>query len=176
MGRWAISEGATMDFDWPHYTQSLVPLLLAVAMIVGIVIWLRKPTRNPRPREGGERPRKPSNGFEELLRNPTGQPRSVDCAGRLRNPLNGYEESVEHAGLWCLLFGCFYFAYKGVWLHASIAFFVAWFTFGLSWLAYPFFARRVIIQHYQRQGWELIAAQIICFALPRKALRLDHFC
>ena len=47
-----------------------------------------------------------------------------------RNPANGYEETAELAWLWCLLFGCFYFAAKGVWTHPVAAFFLAIVTYG----------------------------------------------
>ena len=73
-----------------------------------------------------------------------------------RNPANGYVEASAHAGLWCLLFGCFYFAYKGVWSHAVIAFFLACVTAGLSWLIYPFFARQIIERQYLRRGWQRV--------------------
>jgi Flp pilus assembly protein TadB len=55
---------------------------------------------------------------------------------RFRNPANGYEEDVTLAWLWCLLFGCLYFAIKGVWAHALISAVIALFTLGLSWLVY----------------------------------------
>ena len=72
---------------------------------------------------------------------------------RFRNPANSYEEEVGSAGLWCLLFGCFYLAAKGAWGPAVIAFFLAVFTGGFSWLIYPFFARRIVEAAYLRRGW-----------------------
>jgi hypothetical protein len=76
---------------------------------------------------------------------------------RFRNPANGYEEDVSLAWLWCLLFGGFYFALKGAWAHALIGFVLALFTFGLSWLIYPFFARRIVEKHYLRMGWQRVS-------------------
>ena len=77
----------------------------------------------------------------------------IGGAARFRNPANGYEENVGHAWLWCLLFGCFYFAVKGVWTHAVASFVLALLTFGLSWLVYPFFARGAVERNYLRRGW-----------------------
>ena len=53
---------------------------------------------------------------------------------------------------WCLLFGCFYFAFKGVWIHAVISFGAVCLT-GVSWLIYPFFAHAIVNNHYGKQGW-----------------------
>ena len=40
---------------------------------------------------------------------------------RFGNPANGYEEAVGTPWIWCLLFGCVYFAAKGIWTHAVAA-------------------------------------------------------
>jgi hypothetical protein len=72
---------------------------------------------------------------------------------RYRNPANDYVESAGLPGLWCLLFGCFYFMAKGIWSHAVIAFLLAAPTLGLSWLIYPFFASGIVEKHYLRKGW-----------------------
>jgi hypothetical protein len=74
-------------------------------------------------------------------------------AGRFRNPANGYEEDVGMPWLWCLLFGCIYFATRGIWTHALAALLLAIVTFGASWLIYPLFARGIVDQHYLRKGW-----------------------
>lgn len=68
---------------------------------------------------------------------------------RFRNPSNGYVETVDNPGLWCFLFGGFYFAYKG----AAAAAFLVGFTPFLSWL-WPLFARRVITKSYLQRGWQ----------------------
>jgi hypothetical protein len=70
---------------------------------------------------------------------------------RFENPSNGYVEEVTLAPLWCLLFGCIYFAVKGVLTHAVAALLLAFFTFGLSWLIYPFFASQIMRTHYLRR-------------------------
>jgi hypothetical protein len=72
---------------------------------------------------------------------------------RFENPSNGYVEEVTLAPLWCLVFGCIYFAVKGVWTHAVAALLLAFVTFGLSWLIYPFFASQIMRTHYLRRGW-----------------------
>ena len=70
------------------------------------------------------------------------------------NPQNSYTEQVDKAWLWCLLFGTFYFIYKGVWVHAAISFGMALMTSGLSWLIYPFFADKAIRKAYLQKGWK----------------------
>ena len=40
---------------------------------------------------------------------------------RFRNPANGYEEDVGTPCVWCHLFGCIYFAVRGIWTHAIAA-------------------------------------------------------
>jgi uncharacterized membrane protein len=72
---------------------------------------------------------------------------------RFENPANGYVEKVTAAPLWCLLFGCVYFAVKGVWTHAVAALALAIFTVGITWLVYPFFATQIMRTHYLRRGW-----------------------
>jgi hypothetical protein len=74
-------------------------------------------------------------------------------ATRFRNPANGYVEEIGAPWIWCLLFGCIYFAARGIWTHAVAAFLLALFTWGLSWLIYPFFAREIVEHHYLRRGW-----------------------
>lgn len=71
-----------------------------------------------------------------------------------KHPTSGRVEHVgEHPWLWVLLFGFFYFAYKGAWAHAVLGIFLAAITFGFSWLLYPFFARSIMKAHYERAGW-----------------------
>lgn len=74
---------------------------------------------------------------------------------KFMNPQNGYVEEVSDASwLWCLLFGGFYFAFKGIWIHFVIGIGAALLTWGISWLIYPIFARSIIIAHYQKSGWQ----------------------
>jgi hypothetical protein len=72
---------------------------------------------------------------------------------RFKHPANGYVEEVSLAPLWCLLFGFIYFAVKGVWTHAVAGLALSIFTFGISWLIYPFFANQIMRAHYLRRGW-----------------------
>ena len=72
---------------------------------------------------------------------------------RFKNPANGYVEEITNAPLWCLLFGCIYFAVKGVWTHAVAALLLALVTGSLSWFVYPFFATQVMRTSYLRRGW-----------------------
>ena len=75
---------------------------------------------------------------------------------KFKNPSNGYLERIPRlAPLWVLLFGPFYFALKGVWNHAVFSLILAIVTFGLCWLAYPFFAKTILKNNYLRNGWIL---------------------
>lgn len=69
---------------------------------------------------------------------------------------DGYSEEANHAWLWTLLFGCFYFGVKGIWTHAVVSFGLALLTGGISWFVYPFFASTVVRNHYLRNGWKEI--------------------
>lgn len=90
----------------------------------------------------------------------TGRPFSIppsvsSSSLQFLNPATGAVVKVTRGGafLLTLLFGCFYLAYKEVWLHAAISAVLAVFTAGLSWLVYPFFAYNVIVWSYRRKGW-----------------------
>ncbi len=72
------------------------------------------------------------------------------------NPANGHVEQINNAWAWVLIFGCIYFAAKGVWTHAVAALLAAVATGGLSWLVYPFFAKRIMRTHYLRKGWRAV--------------------
>lgn len=72
---------------------------------------------------------------------------------RFQNPQNEYVETANYAFLWCLLFGCLYFAVKGIWGHAVVALVLAIGTAGFSWLVYPFFAKSIVANSYLRRGW-----------------------
>ena len=77
-----------------------------------------------------------------------------DATTAFVNPANGHTERIDGAWLWVLLFGCIYFAFKGVWTHAVVSLAAAMLTGGLSWLVYPFFAGRILRTHYLRKGWK----------------------
>lgn len=74
----------------------------------------------------------------------------------LTNPANGYELTIHspvHIGAMMLLFGPLYLAAKGVWGHAALMVVIVIMTGGLAWLVYPFIGRRLIMDHYRKQGW-----------------------
>jgi len=48
-----------------------------------------------------------------------------------------------------------YFAYKGVWDQEILSCVLAIFTLGFSWLIYPFFAEKLIVDYYLRKGWKI---------------------
>ncbi len=74
---------------------------------------------------------------------------------KFENPSNNYTEEVpDLAWLWTLLLGTIYFGVKGVWPHVFISIILAIVTGGLSWLIYPFFARKVIEGSYRKKGWK----------------------
>lgn len=73
----------------------------------------------------------------------------------LVNTYNNHKVLISGAWLWCLLFGAFYFAYKGIWGHAILAIILGIITGGLSWLIYPFFSRNIIINHYLERGYKI---------------------
>lgn len=73
------------------------------------------------------------------------------------NPMNGYRVSTSSlAWLWTLLFGIFYFAYKGLWKHVFFGFFLALITLGISWLIYPFFIGGILKKQYLMKGFKQI--------------------
>ena len=75
-----------------------------------------------------------------------------------QNQDNGYTETTSIPFLWTLLFGCIYFAIKGVWRHVFIYIILAVCTLGVSGLIYPFFAKGILRNHYARMGWQEIAS------------------
>lgn len=72
---------------------------------------------------------------------------------KFTNPANGYVETSSHPWLWAILFGPFYFAFKGAWAFVFISFVLALLTLGLSSFVFPFFARRIVEATYLRKGW-----------------------
>lgn len=76
---------------------------------------------------------------------------------RFQNPSNGYIEEASVPFLWTFLFGCIYFAVKGIWTHFVVGLILAVCTFGLSWLIYPFFAGSIVRSHFLRKGWNEIS-------------------
>ena len=70
-----------------------------------------------------------------------------------KNPQNGFTERVGAAWLWALLFGAFYFAWRGMWTHAIIGIILAIPTVGISWVAYAILAPKLVRRHYLTRGW-----------------------
>jgi hypothetical protein len=70
------------------------------------------------------------------------------------HPLNRYVVKVRVPWLWTLVFGPLYLAFHEAWGQALISFVVACATVGLSWVVYPFFARRIVRNAYLRKGWQ----------------------
>ena len=62
-------------------------------------------------------------------------------AGYAIHPVNGSREPIYDGFSWsCLLFGCFWFLYKGMWAWGVMSFVMALLSFGLSWFVLPFIA------------------------------------
>lgn len=73
---------------------------------------------------------------------------------KLKNPETGEVVEISpFVWVWVLLFGVFYFAFKGMWTHVLAGTLFAIVTMGLSWLIYPFFATDIMRKHYLRKGW-----------------------
>ena len=60
--------------------------------------------------------------------------------------------------LWTLLFGPFYFGYKGHVGHAILAFIAAFCTVGISMFIYPFFASGIVTRGFIEKGWREVRA------------------
>ncbi len=88
----------------------------------------------------------------------TGPVRGLFTASAFLQPETGRLERIDHAWLWTLLFGCFYFATKGARGQAWASFFATLCTAGLAWFVYPFFAARLLRRHYVRTGWQPVCA------------------
>ena len=84
-----------------------------------------------------------------------------------RNPANGYQVDVSLAWLWVLLFGAIYFAVKGVWTHFIGGILLGMVTFGLAWLVYPFYACRIMRNHYLSMGWTEAGPAVPVSAVPQ---------
>jgi len=77
------------------------------------------------------------------------------------NPLNNHRVTVGTAGPFflCLLFGFFYFLFKGIYKHAIISVIVAICTVGIGWLVYPFFAPGIVRNYYIDKGFSDVTNQ-----------------
>lgn len=73
---------------------------------------------------------------------------------KFKNPSNDYVEEIsDSAWFWVLLFGPFYFAVKGIWVHVFVGALLGLVTSGISWLIYPFFAEIILRKYYLSRGW-----------------------
>ena len=62
-------------------------------------------------------------------------------AGQVYHPVNGSTEDIWEGFSWpCLFCGFLWYMYKGMWGWGIIALILAFITFGISWLIFPFFA------------------------------------
>lgn len=81
----------------------------------------------------------------------------VDGVERYRHPVNGHIETVSssagHGAFWI---GPIYFASRGLWAHAAGWCVAAVCTVGVSCFIYPFFARRILRQHFLQRGYTRI--------------------
>jgi hypothetical protein len=74
--------------------------------------------------------------------------------GEAYNPVNGSIEEIWEGFSWaCLVFGFLWYIYKGMWAWGAIALILAFCTFGVSWLIFPFFANGQYAQSLLRQGY-----------------------
>ena len=65
-----------------------------------------------------------------------------------------YFEYVDNwAILWTLIFGFFYFMYRGMFLYSALALGIAFLTGGISWFVVPFLAPSLMKEYYFNQGW-----------------------
>lgn len=72
---------------------------------------------------------------------------------KFENTTNGYVEEVDGAWFYALIFGCFYFAYKGAWIPAVFSLLASVASFGISWFILPFFADGILRKSYLQRGW-----------------------
>ena len=68
----------------------------------------------------------------------------------------GQIKDITNAPGYVLLGGPVYFAVNGVWSHTAASMILAIVTAGLSWLVYPFFAKRVMREYLVAHGWKAV--------------------
>lgn len=73
---------------------------------------------------------------------------------KFQNPSNGYIEETKDQWVWALLFGPFYFLYKGIWVHFIMGLVLGFFTYGISILFYAYYAENLVYEHYMSKGWK----------------------
>ena len=72
-----------------------------------------------------------------------------------KNPLTQEvrSSSSKVSWLWCLLFGAFYFMFKGNWKHVLLYILFGLITLGISMFVYPFLVKDINNAKYLRSGW-----------------------
>ena len=74
--------------------------------------------------------------------------------GFFYHPTNNHPVAVFEGFSWpCLLFGSFWYAYKGMWKWFIISFLIIIFTGGFAWLVLPFFANSQHQNTLKTQGY-----------------------
>ena len=75
-------------------------------------------------------------------------------AGKAHHPINGAVEEVWEGFSWpCLFLGFIWYLSKGMWGWAVISFIVSIGTYGLAWLAFPFFANAQYANSLLKRGY-----------------------
>ena len=75
-------------------------------------------------------------------------------AGYAYHPVNGSTEEIWEGFSWpCLACGFIWYMYKGMWGWGIIALILAFATFGISWLFFPFFANAQYAQSLLQKGY-----------------------
>ena len=75
-------------------------------------------------------------------------------AGKAYHPINGAIEEVWEGFSWpCLFLGFLWYIYKGMWGWGLIALVLAFATWGISWLVFPFFANEQYAKSLLERGY-----------------------
>jgi hypothetical protein len=75
-------------------------------------------------------------------------------AGKAYHPINGATEEVWEGFSWpCLFFGFLWYLYKGMWGWSVFALVLAFATWGISWLVFPFFANGQYAKSLLERGY-----------------------
>lgn len=75
----------------------------------------------------------------------------------VENPRNGYRKSFKNPGAKVLFTGSLYFLAHGMWSRAFLGFLIGLITVGFGWLYVAWKAEDYIKDHYQSQGWRVVA-------------------
>lgn len=75
-------------------------------------------------------------------------------ADKAYHPINGAVEEIWEGFSWpCLFLGFIWHIYKGMWGWGVIALILAIFTYGISWLVFPFFANEQHAKSLLKRGY-----------------------